>query len=97
MQVSKDELIDGSKGSYRHAYCPAESMDQHLLALTGGALSTLDGEEGRRQPRPLLELSHAAISAMAVCCCAPRPEILYSRAHFGLLTLRAAARLAPCR
>jgi hypothetical protein len=30
MQVSKDELIDGSKGSYRHAYCPAESMDQLL-------------------------------------------------------------------
>lgn len=45
MQVSKDELIDGSKGSYRHAYCPAESMDQHLLALAGGGFQPLTGKK----------------------------------------------------
>jgi hypothetical protein len=56
MQVSKDELMDGSKGSYRHAYCPAESMDQLFLAWQG----VHDGEGGRRQPMPLCPLSHAA-------------------------------------
>jgi hypothetical protein len=60
MQVREDELIDGSKGSYRHAYCPAESMDQLIVGVAGGVErvrgevggkgGALDGEEGRRQP-----------------------------------------------
>jgi hypothetical protein len=59
MQVSKDELIDGSKGSYRYAYCPAESMDQLLLVWQGGLT-------GKQPSTAECSLSHAVIADEAV-------------------------------
>jgi len=90
MQVSKDELMDGSKGSYRHAYCPAESMDQLFLAWQGGH----DGEGGRRLPMPLCHYPTQPLCNVAGETRVSEALMPQGSAHFGASSYASCSRPA---
>jgi hypothetical protein len=90
MQVSKDEFMDGSKGSYRHAYCPAESMDQLFLAWQG----VHDGEGGRRQPMPLCYYPTQPLCNVAGDTRVSEALMQQGSAHFGASSYASCSRPA---